>query len=92
MTPPARRPRGEIRAPATLVDATFCAIADAGSIPAVSTFLRWISQIRGSLWGEHLEWQLSQALLAQPADVSVHGVLEVGVIAVAIDAQGGRQI
>src|SRR3954447_7596804 len=37
-TPPARRPRDETRAPATLVEATFCAIADAGSIPAVSTF------------------------------------------------------
>jgi hypothetical protein len=36
-TPPARRPRDEIRAPATLVDATFCAIADPGSIPGVST-------------------------------------------------------
>ena len=36
-TRPARRVEGEIRAPATLVDATFHAIADAGSIPAVST-------------------------------------------------------
>ena len=36
-TPPARRPRDETRAPATLVDATLRAIADAGSIPAVST-------------------------------------------------------
>src|SRR5258708_6776384 len=36
-TPPARRSRDEIRAPATLVDATFYATADAGSIPAVST-------------------------------------------------------
>src|SRR5882724_5209431 len=36
-TPPAWRPRGEIRAPATLVDVTFCAIADVGSIPTVST-------------------------------------------------------
>ena len=36
-TPPARRVEGEIRAPATLVDATFHATADAGSIPAVST-------------------------------------------------------
>jgi len=36
-TPPARRLRDENRAPDTLVDATSCAIADAGSIPAVST-------------------------------------------------------
>jgi len=39
-TPPARRVEGEIRAPATLVDATFYATADAGSIPAVSTSQR----------------------------------------------------
>src|SRR3954466_4676211 len=36
-TPPAWRPRDETRAPDTLVDAIFGAIADAGSIPAVST-------------------------------------------------------
>jgi hypothetical protein len=36
-TPPARQVESETRAPATLVDATFHAIADAGSIPAVST-------------------------------------------------------
>src|SRR4051794_30707277 len=34
--PPARQPEDETRAPATLVDATFHATADAGSIPAVS--------------------------------------------------------
>src|SRR3954468_17146394 len=36
-TPPAWRPRDETRAPDTLVDAIFGAIAGAGSIPAVST-------------------------------------------------------
>jgi hypothetical protein len=36
-TRPARLVEGEIRAPATLVDATSYATADAGSIPAVST-------------------------------------------------------
>ena len=36
-TPPARRPRDEIRAPDTLVDTIPCAIADVGSIPTVST-------------------------------------------------------
>src|SRR5436305_2947174 len=35
-TPPAWRAKDEIRAPATLVEATFHATADAGSIPAVS--------------------------------------------------------
>jgi len=29
--------RGETRAPATLVDAVLCAVADVGSIPTVST-------------------------------------------------------
>src|SRR5437879_4763025 len=42
-TRPAWRAEDEIRAPATLVEATFHATADAGSIPAVSIFplARW---------------------------------------------------
>src|SRR5437588_4067869 len=36
-TPPARLPRDETRAPATLVDAVLYAPADVGSIPTVST-------------------------------------------------------
>jgi hypothetical protein len=52
-TPPARRPRDEIRAPDTLVDATSCAIADAGSIPAVSTnFTDLRSSANSAMQGE----------------------------------------
>src|SRR3954452_11329726 len=42
-TSPAKRPRDENRAPDTLVDATSGAIADAGSIPAVSTL--WLRDL-----------------------------------------------
>src|SRR3954451_1091725 len=51
-TPPARQPEDENRAPATLVDATFHATADAGSIPAVSIgHLR--SRSTGRLFGDY---------------------------------------
>jgi hypothetical protein len=53
-TPPARRPRDETRAPATLVEATFCAIADAGSIPAVSTFRHGTVLLGKDDWYRHV--------------------------------------
>ena len=46
-TPPAWRAKDEIRSPATLVEATFHATADAGSIPAVSIGTREAAQLSG---------------------------------------------
>src|SRR3954454_21723100 len=78
-TPPAWRPRDETRAPDTLVDAIFGAIADAGSIPAVSTFsLR--QAISALPFGRN-------ALPFEPCGVGVHRALEVAVVAVAIDPE-----
>jgi hypothetical protein len=65
----------EIRAPATLVDATFCAIADAGSIPAVSTFEKYsnrpphqrgailLEPAGGADWGQEPDDSNSESLL-----------------------------
>src|SRR2546421_7330944 len=44
--PPAWRAKDEIRAPATLVEATLHATADAGSIPAVSIRRRSVAALR----------------------------------------------
>src|SRR2546423_9524615 len=50
-TRPAWRAKDEIRAPATLVEATFHATADAGSIPAVSIVIRNLAVDRFSQVG-----------------------------------------
>ena len=53
-TPPAWRVGDEIRAPDTLVDTTFCATADAGSIPAVSTFVKHSNRPASVNWPDVL--------------------------------------
>jgi hypothetical protein len=61
----------EIRAPDTLVETTFYAIADAGSIPAVSTKPRkhWGFKIST---GGTLAIGATLVLVLQEADVEVH--------------------
>jgi hypothetical protein len=85
-TPPARRPRDENRAPDTLVDATSCAIADAGSIPAVSTV--WLGDgASGALFGGNT-W----CLVLEPLRVRLHRRLKVRVITVPVDPERRGQV
>jgi hypothetical protein len=80
-TPPARRLRDENRAPDTLVDATSCAIADAGSIPAVSTV--WLGDgASGALFGGNT-W----CLVLEPLRVRLHRRLKVRVVTVPVDPE-----
>ena len=70
-----RRPKSEIRASDTLVDATLSAIADAGSTPAVSTNKAAPSGAADSL-GDELEVGGVKGLCCR--DVLVHIARPVG--------------
>src|SRR5215212_9615658 len=66
-----------------LVEAQIGATADAGSIPAASTF--WLNRADSTVSFGRNDFVLP--LLLEPARIGVHRGLEVGLVAMAVDAE-----